>query len=96
MYVLTNSPKYTCQKRRNKIPKDDLEAVLVEQIKHFSISLDEISAHLERANVTIHTKAELLKVLELERQELAARVVIRTESVLIDHPGMVKVVELYR
>lgn len=70
MYVLTNSPKYTCQKCRNKIPKDDLEAVFIEQIKQFSISPDEISAHLDRANVTIETKAELLKVLEAERQKL--------------------------
>ena len=70
MYVLSNSPKYTCQKCRNKIPKDDLEAVFIEQIKHFSVSPDEISAHLERANTTIHSKAELLKVLEAERQKL--------------------------
>lgn len=70
MYVLSNSPKYTCQKCRNKIPKDDLEAVFIEQIKHFSVSSDEISAHLERANTTIQTKAELLKVLEAERQKL--------------------------
>jgi site-specific DNA recombinase len=70
MYVLSNSPKYTCQKCRNKIPKDDLEAVFIEQIKHFSVSPAEISAHLERANITIHSKAELLKVLEAERQKL--------------------------
>jgi site-specific DNA recombinase len=70
MYVLSKSLKYTCHKCRNKIPKDDLEAVFIEQIKHFSVSSDEISAHLERANITIHTKAELLKVLEAERQKL--------------------------
>lgn len=74
MYVLSNSPKYTCQKCRNKIPKDDLEAVFIEQIKHFSISPDEISAHLERANTTIHTKAELLNVLETERQKLTGEI----------------------
>ncbi len=74
MYVLSNSPKYTCQKCRNKIPKDDLEAVFIEQIKHFSISPDEISAHLERANVTIHTKAELLNVLVVERQKLSGEI----------------------
>lgn len=70
MYVLSNSPKYTCQKCRNKIPKDDLEAVFIEQIKHFSVSPDEINAHLDRANTTIHSKAKLLKVLEAERQKL--------------------------
>ena len=74
MYVLSNSPKYTCQKCRNKIPKDDLEAVFIEQIKHFSISPDEISAHLDRANATIHTKAELLIVLEAERQKLTGEI----------------------
>src|SRR6266851_8335491 len=74
MYVLSNSPKYTCQKCRNKIPKDDLEAVFIEQIKHFSVSPDEISAHLERANVTIHAKAELLSVLEAERQKLRGEI----------------------
>jgi len=74
MYVLSNSPKYTCQKCRNKIPKDDLEAVFIEQIKHFSVSPDEISAHLERANITIHSKAELLKVLEAERQKLSGEI----------------------
>lgn len=74
MYVLSNSPKYTCQKCRNKIPKDDLEAVFIEQIKHFSVSPDEISAHLERANGTIQAKSELLKVLEAERQKLSGEI----------------------
>lgn len=74
MYVLSNSPKYTCQKCRNKIPKDDLEAVFIEQIKHFSVSPDEISAHLERGNATIRTKAELLTVLETERQKLTGEI----------------------
>jgi site-specific DNA recombinase len=70
MYVLSKSPKYTCQNCRNKIPKDDLEAVFIEQIKHFSVSPAEISLHLERANSQIQSKAELLKVLEAEREKL--------------------------
>jgi len=74
MYVLSNSPKYTCQTCRNKIPKDDLEAVFIEQIKHFSVSPDEISLHLERANTQIHSKAELLKVLEAEREKLNSEI----------------------
>ncbi len=74
MYVLSSSPKYTCQKCRNKIPKDDLEAVFIEQIRNFSISPQEISAHLERANEAIGSKAELLKVLEAEHQKLDAEI----------------------
>ncbi len=74
MYALSNSPKYTCQKCRNKIPKDDLEAVFIEQIKHFSVSPEEISLHLERANGQIHSKAELLRILEAERQKLNSEI----------------------
>ncbi|MHB8147915.1 MAG: recombinase family protein [Vulcanimicrobiaceae bacterium] len=74
MYVLSNSPKYTCQTCRNKMPKDDLEAVFIEQIKHFSISPDEISAHLDRANSAIQSKAELLKILETENEKLAREI----------------------
>ena len=74
MYVLSSSPKYTCQTCRNKIPKDDLEAVFIEQIKHFSISPGEISAHLDRANSQIHAKAELLNVLEAERRKLMGEI----------------------
>lgn len=74
MYVASKSPKYTCQQCRNKIPKDDLEAVFIEQIKHFSISPDEISAHLERANGVIHSQAELLGALEAERQKLVGEI----------------------
>jgi site-specific DNA recombinase len=74
MYIRSKSVKYTCQKCRNKIPKDDLEAVFIEQIKHFSVSPDEIGAHLERANAAIHTKAELLAVLEAERQKVSEEI----------------------
>lgn len=33
MYVPTNSKKYTCQKCRNKVTKDDLEHIVVEKLK---------------------------------------------------------------
>lgn len=74
MYVPSDSPKYTCQKCRNKIPVGDLEAVFHEQIKNFLFSDDEIAAHLERANNIIKQKAELLQVLEAERKKLITEV----------------------
>ncbi|MGK2957398.1 MAG: recombinase family protein [Acidimicrobiales bacterium] len=74
MYVPSNSPKYVCQKCRNKIPLDDLEAVFHEQIKHFLFSDDEIAIQLEKADGTIKEKSELLSVLEANAVKNAAEI----------------------
>jgi site-specific DNA recombinase len=66
MYVPSNNPKYTCQKCRNKMPIDDLEAVFHEQVKNFLISDQEINDHLEQGNEVVKEKTELLSVLEKE------------------------------
>lgn len=70
MYVLSNSPKYTCQGCRNKIPADDLEAVYVEQLKGFFTSSDEISSHLDKANESLAAKGELVTVKRRELEKL--------------------------
>lgn len=70
MYVLSNSPKYTCQACRNKIPADDLEAVYVEQLKGFFTSSDEISSHLDKANGSLAEKGELVAVKRKELEKL--------------------------
>lgn len=67
MYVLSNSPKYTCQACRNKIPADDLEAVYVDQLKGFFTSSDQISSHLDKANESLGEKEQLVVV---KRREL--------------------------
>jgi site-specific DNA recombinase len=74
MYVPSNNPKYTCNKCRNKIPIDDLEAVFHEQVKNFLISDQEIASHLEQANDIVKEKAELLAVLEKEAGKLAQEI----------------------
>lgn len=74
LYVPSNSPKYVCQKCRNKIPADDLAAVFHEQLKHFFLSPDEVAGYLSQADATIHEKEELLDTLERDagrvRQEM--------------------------
>jgi len=70
MYVPSNSPKYTCQKCRTKIPMDDLEAVFHEQVKAVLTSDEEIAALLDDANKTVREKTELLAVLEKEFEKL--------------------------
>lgn len=70
MYVPSNSPKYTCYECRNKIPVADLEAVFHEQIKNFFFSDTEIAAHLQKADLAIAEKTELLAVLEAERKKI--------------------------
>lgn len=67
MYVLSNSPKYTCQACRNKIPADDLEAVYVEQLKGYFTSGEEISSHLDKANESL---VEIEKLVAVKRREL--------------------------
>jgi site-specific DNA recombinase len=68
MAVPSNSPKYICQKCRNKIPTADLEAVFQEQIKHLFFSPEDIATYLSRADDTIKGKEELLRRLEAEEQ----------------------------
>ncbi|HZL16992.1 MAG TPA: recombinase family protein [Polyangia bacterium] len=70
MYVRANSPKYVCEKCRNKMPIGDLEAVYREQLHHFLISPDEIDAHdaaaveamREKENLIANAEAELRRI----------------------------------
>lgn len=66
MYVPSNTPKYVCNKCRNKIPVEDLEAVFHDQLKSFVFAPTEIERYLEAADQAIAEKAELLRVLERE------------------------------
>ncbi|MGH8045915.1 MAG: recombinase family protein [Chthoniobacterales bacterium] len=56
MYVLSNSAKYVCQKCRNKVPIDDLEAVFAEQLKSFLLSPDDVAEHLQKIDGEISGK----------------------------------------
>jgi site-specific DNA recombinase len=70
MYVPSNSPKYICQKCRNKIGADDLESIYHEQLKNFLFSDEEIKTYFSKANSTLSEKEELLKTLLEEEKKV--------------------------
>lgn len=74
MYVPSNSPKYTCNKCRNKVPVDDLEAVYLEQLKGFFLSRGQVSEHLDKANESLSDKEEVLSMKRREVQKLQGEI----------------------
>jgi len=70
MYVPSNSPKYICQKCRNKIGETELEEIFKEQLKSFFFSPIEISGYLEKADQVIKEKEELLRSLMEEEKKV--------------------------
>jgi site-specific DNA recombinase len=56
MYIYTRSPKYVCQKCRNKIPAEDLDNVMREELKEFFVSKERIQQHMRAAdeNIAVH------------------------------------------
>jgi site-specific DNA recombinase len=67
MYVPSNTPKYICQKCRNKIPVQDLEGVFYEELKGFFHSPEDISELLADANQEISNREQILDNLEREK-----------------------------
>ncbi len=61
MYVKANSPKYVCEKCRNKIPIVDLEAIVHEELKAFFLDTTRIAGHLDKAKRNLEDKDLLLK-----------------------------------
>lgn len=72
MYVPSNSPKYICNKCRNKIPAQDLEAVYRDQLRHFLISPQEIEAHNKAAVAAMQEKESLIRSTETELKRIEA------------------------
>jgi site-specific DNA recombinase len=70
MYVWKNSPKYVCTTCRNKIPVVDLEAVFRDQLRHFLLSPEELSAHREAADVEMAECERLVASTQSELKKL--------------------------
>jgi site-specific DNA recombinase len=74
MYVPRSSPKYLCEKCRNKIPIDDLDAIFEEQLKNFTVSPVELGAHMEKGKHSLQEKELLVEKLNKEHRKVAGEV----------------------
>jgi len=72
MYVVSDSPKYVCQKCRTRISTEDLEAVFVEELKGMIFSPDSIAGQIAGADVEIVKRTGLLETLKNEHEKLVA------------------------
>jgi site-specific DNA recombinase len=73
MYVPSNSPKYTCQACRTKIPESDLEHLFEVNIKNFFISTDEIERYVTSATEHGKTLEERLAVVGKELENVSRK-----------------------
>jgi site-specific DNA recombinase len=74
MYVLSNSPKYTCKSCRNKIEPDTLEEIFHEQLKNFVVSEDLVSQELSKYDSSIKDKERLLCKMEDEQKKVTRKI----------------------
>jgi site-specific DNA recombinase len=70
MYVVSDSPKYVCQKCRTRIATDDLEAVFVERIQELVFSPESVTEQLSGVDVEIVKRTGLLESLKREHEKL--------------------------
>lgn len=72
MYVVSDSPKYVCQKCRMRITTDDLEVVFIEELKGMIFSPESLTAQLAGVDTEIAKRTALLEALRGEHEKLTA------------------------
>ncbi len=88
MYVPSNTPKYVCQKCRNKIPTEDLEAVFHEQLKEFVLSPTDLEGYVAEADHVISEKAALLERLQQDHRSVTQQMDRVTQAYFKDEVSM--------
>ena len=72
MYVPVKTPKYVCQKCRNKIAVEDLEAVFHQQLQDRFFTDKEMMGYLEGLDRNLKEQQAVLQSLEGEQQKVQA------------------------
>jgi len=70
MYLLSNSPKYTCTNCRNKIHQDDIEEIFHQQLTDYIISEENIQHYINASENLIIEKENQLLTLQKEAQKI--------------------------
>ena len=70
MYVRSKETKYICNGCRNKISKDDIEAIFTAQINSFLFDENQVQFHLEQQKDAINTKVNEIQQLEQTVEKL--------------------------
>ena len=70
VYHQTNNPTYTCSKCKTRIPAADLDEIFKDQLKTFLLTDTSVSEYLEKLDVQLQERQNLLFVVKEERQKL--------------------------
>jgi len=74
MYVRAQSKKYFCRGCTLKIAMDDLEEIVVSQLKSFLLSPDEVGNYLKQADEARAERESAVKLLAAERSRVVAEI----------------------
>ena len=83
MYVRADSPKYFCRKCHNKIPINDLETVVHQELKAFFGEPERVVAHLQQGDKNLAEKQILLDAHQRELQKVRDEMT-RTHRLYLD------------
>jgi site-specific DNA recombinase len=70
MYVRAGSPKYVCRKCCNKIPIEDLEAIIQEELKQFFGTRNRVERLMDKTSRNLREKTALLETHRHEIQKV--------------------------
>ncbi len=83
MYVPVSSPKYVCDKCRNRIPCVDLEAIFLDELKGFFANPERLATHIKAAHEKTAEKGRLLQTVQQQIQKVRDEMA-RTHRLFLD------------